>query len=98
MKSRVRRSPQIVTRPNHEKLPWPGLRAKDHLTRVVTGAIKEDREARETEEWAAAQIGQVLNFVPLETAIRLLVHEAGLGKKHTLISERSLIIRPKYYT
>jgi len=27
MNNRVRRSCQAVTRPKHERLPWPGLRA-----------------------------------------------------------------------
>jgi len=48
--------------------------------------VKEAREAKETEEWAVAQLRQVLNFVPLETAIELLVREARLGQKRALSS------------
>jgi hypothetical protein len=30
-----------------DKLPWPGLRAKDRLTRVVTRFVKQLREEEE---------------------------------------------------
>jgi hypothetical protein len=36
-------------KPRREKLSGPGLRAKDRLTRVVTRAVREAREARENE-------------------------------------------------
>jgi len=45
------KSPLDRTRmkPRTEKLSWPGLKAKDRLSRVVTRAVKEAREARENE-------------------------------------------------
>ena len=65
------------TGPQHEKLPWPGLSAKDHLSRVVTRAVKEAREASENELWADNQIATVLDYVSVQTAIRLLYREAS---------------------
>jgi hypothetical protein len=40
-----------------DKLPWPGLRARDHLTRVVTRIVKEMREDRELEERKKKKVG-----------------------------------------
>ena len=42
----------------------PGLKAKDHLSRVITRAVKEAEERRENEAWAQNQIARVLNYVP----------------------------------
>jgi len=61
--------------PNHEKLPWPGLKAKDRLSRVATQAVKEAKEARETAVWAEKQIARVLDHVPPEAAVRILFRE-----------------------
>jgi hypothetical protein len=41
--------PGTKIKPRPEKLSWPGLRAKDRLSRVVTCAVKEAREACENE-------------------------------------------------
>lgn len=71
---------RVKAKPHHEKLPWPGLRAKDHLTRVVTGAVKEAKEIRENEAWAECQIARVLDFVSPGTAMRLLCRAAERRK------------------
>ena len=77
---RKRRNSQryrISAAPSHEKLPWPGLKAKDHLSRVATVVVKEAKEARETAVWAEEQIARVLDHVPSETAVRILFREIG---------------------
>lgn len=68
-------------KPTHEKLPWPGLKAKDHLTRVVTRAVKEAREAGEREVWAEKQIARVLDHVLPEAAIRLVFREVSRRRR-----------------
>jgi hypothetical protein len=65
----------------HEKLSWPGLKAKDHLSRVITRAVKDAKERRENEAWAQNQIARLLYYVPLETAIRLLARETVHRRK-----------------
>ena len=67
---------RISAKPEHEKLTWPGLNAKDHLSRVISLAVKEAKETREKEEWAENQIARVLDFVPPHTAMNLVFHEA----------------------
>jgi hypothetical protein len=67
---------RIGTKPNHEKLPWPGLKARDHLSRVVSRAVKDAKDTREKEEWAESQIARVLDFVPPETAAKLIFLDA----------------------
>jgi len=67
--------------PRHEKLPWPGLKSKDHLSRFVTRVVKKAREARENEVWARSQIARLLDYVPPETAMRLVFREARRRKK-----------------
>jgi hypothetical protein len=62
-------------KPTHEKLLWPGLKAKDRLSRVVTRAVKEAKEAEEREVWAEKQIARVLDHVPPEAAMRLVFRE-----------------------
>jgi hypothetical protein len=74
-KKRTAQQYRISAAPNHEKLPWPGLKVKDHLSRVVTCAVKEAKEARETAAWAEKQIARVLDHVPPETAVRILFRE-----------------------
>lgn len=71
-KKRTAQQFRISSAPNHEKLPWPGLKAKDHLSRVVTRAVKE---ARETAVWAEKQVARVLGHVPPETAVGILLRE-----------------------
>lgn len=66
---------RVGAKPKHEKLPWPGLRARDHLSRVITRAVKEAKESRENEVWAENQIAGVLDVVSPETAMRLLCSE-----------------------
>lgn len=68
-------------KPKHEKLPWPGLRAKDHLTLVVTRMEKEAREAKETESWARQQIARVLDYTSPEIVMRLVVLETHRRRK-----------------
>jgi len=71
----------ISKRPKHEKLPWGGLRAKDHLSRIVTRAVKEAKERKETESWAENQMSRVLSYVSPETAMRLLIQEVRRRRK-----------------
>jgi hypothetical protein len=81
MKKSKARSQRVSPKPRHEKLPWPGLKAKDHLSRVVTRAVKEAIEARENEAWAQSQIARVLDYVPPETAMRLVIRETRRRRK-----------------
>jgi hypothetical protein len=66
---------EVSMKPTHDNLPWPGLKAKDHLSRVVTRAVKDAREARERDVWAEKQIARVLDNVPPRAAIRLVFRE-----------------------
>jgi hypothetical protein len=72
---RKARKYRLSKEPTYEKLPWPGLKAKDHLTRVVTRAVKEAKEARERNVWAEKQIARVLDNVPPRAAIGLVFRE-----------------------
>lgn len=72
---------RVRAKPKHEKLPWPGLRARDHLSRVITRAVKEAKEARENEVWAENRIAGVLDVVSPETAMRLLCSETRRRRK-----------------
>jgi hypothetical protein len=74
------RSPQINVKPNHQRLSWPGLKATDHLSRVVTRAVKEAKELGENEAWAESLISHVLDYVPARTAIELVRREAELRR------------------
>jgi len=76
MKQSVAHSHRVSSKPKHEKLPWPGLESKDHLSRVITRAVKEAKEARENEVWAQDEIARVLDYVPPETAMRIVAREA----------------------
>lgn len=64
--------PWISVKPKHEKLTWPALKAKDHLSRVISLAVKEAKETRENEEWAENQIARVLDFVSPHTVMKLV--------------------------
>jgi hypothetical protein len=75
VKKRKPHSHRISGRPGNEKLTWPGLKAKDHLSRVITRAVKEAKEAKENKEWAENQIARVLDYVPPQTAMRLVFRE-----------------------
>lgn len=66
----------LARKPSHEKLPWPGLRAKDCFSRTITRIVKEAREASETERWASDQIRRILSYVSPDTVMRLLLSEA----------------------
>jgi len=81
MKKRKAHLDRVSTKPKHEKLPWPGLKAKDHLSRVTTRAVKEAKETRENEVWAENLIARVLDYVPPETATRLLLQETYRRRK-----------------
>ena len=74
-KKRKGRQYQVSMKPKHEKLPWPGLKAKDHLSRIVTQAVKEAKEAKETEVWAERQIAMVLKHIQPETFLSLVLRE-----------------------
>ncbi len=81
MKKRKANLDRVSAKPNHEKLTWPGLKAKDHLSRVATRAVKEAKETRENEVWAENLIARVLDYVPPETAMRLLLQETYRRRK-----------------
>ena len=66
---------QASVKPMRERLLWPGLKAKDHLSRVVTHAVKEAKEERETEVWAEEQIARVLKYIQPETLLSLVLRE-----------------------
>jgi len=66
---------KVSMKPTHEKLPWPGLKAKDRLSRVVTREVKEAKETGERDVWAEEQIARVLDHVPPEVAMRLVFRE-----------------------
>jgi hypothetical protein len=74
-KTRKTQMHRVSINPTHEKLPWPGLRDKEHLTRFVTRMVKEEREARELNAWAENQIARILDLVPPEVAVRLVLCE-----------------------
>jgi hypothetical protein len=72
---------ELSVKPDHEKLPWPGLKAEDHLSRVIARRLKEAKESKETEMWAEAQIARVLRYIQPETAIELVFGEARRRNK-----------------
>jgi hypothetical protein len=69
-------SSRLSSKPKRMKLTWPGLRAQDRLSRVITRWVKEQKEERENETWARDQIARVLDWVPPETVMKLLYREA----------------------
>jgi hypothetical protein len=81
MKKRKAHLDRVTTKPKHEKLSWPGLKVKDHLSRVATRAVKEAKEARENEVWAENVIARVLDYVQPETAMKLLLQGNGSSRK-----------------
>jgi hypothetical protein len=74
---------KVIEKPKHEKLPWPGLRDKSRLIRVVTRAVKNAREEREREIWAEIQIARVLEYIPPSTALRVILKEMTRRKKQS---------------
>jgi len=56
---------------------WPGLKANDHLSRVVTREVKEAKELEENEAWAESLISRVLDYVPARTVIELVKRQSG---------------------
>ena len=66
---------KVSMKPTHENLPWPGLKAKDRLSWVVTREVKEAKETEEREVWAEKQIAHLLDHFPPETAMRLVFRE-----------------------
>jgi hypothetical protein len=83
MKKRKSHLRQIGAKPGHEKLTWPGLKAKDHLSRVITWVVKEAKETRENEEWAGNQIARVLDYVSPQTVIGLVFRETDRRRSLT---------------
>jgi len=69
-------STHLNSKPRHTELSWPGLRAQDRLSRVITRWVKEQRAERENEAWARDLIARVLDWVPPETVMKLLYREA----------------------
>ncbi len=84
MKKRSADCHAVALTPKHEKLPWPGLKASDHLTRVATRAVKEAREDREIESWAQTVTARVLDYVTEEVAVRLIQEEMRRPRKTLL--------------
>jgi hypothetical protein len=74
-KNRESRLYKVSMKPTHDNLPWPGLKARDHLSRVVTRAVRDAKEARERDVWAEKQIARVLDNVPPRAAIGLVFRE-----------------------
>lgn len=74
-------SSRLNSKPRHIKLLWPGLRAQDRLSRVITQWVKEQKEERENEAWARDLITRVLDWVPPETVMKLLYREARRRNK-----------------
>ena len=97
MKKRKAHLDRVSTKPKHEKLSWPGLKAKDHLSRVATRAVKEAKETRENEAWAENMIAHVLDYVQPETAMRLLLQETDRrgkpGVKRQTLAKRAIGFR-----
>jgi hypothetical protein len=69
----VRELPEDVL----EELPWPGLRARDRLSRVVTRAVKEGKEEKHRLIWTEYQMGRVLDQVSPKTALAIFFLELG---------------------
>lgn len=91
-------SSRLGGKPRRENLSWPGLRARDHLSRVVTQWVKERNEGEENEDWARHQIARVLDWVPPETVMKLLYREARRRNKSIPMSPSfvaSRLIAPK---
>jgi hypothetical protein len=82
MKKNTQQLKRLSPRPRHTKLPWSGLRAKDHLSRVVTQKVKEARELEETELWATAQISRVLKYISAEMVIEIVLRETRPRRKN----------------
>jgi hypothetical protein len=75
--------PRLVCKvPRNEKLPWPGLKAGDRLSRIVTAAVKEAREAKYGELRAEYQIARVLDSIPAERAMTLFLREISRRGRH----------------
>ncbi len=66
---------KVSAKARHDNLPWPGLKARDHLSRVVARAVKDAKEAKERDAWAEKQIARVLDNVPPRAAMRLVLLE-----------------------
>jgi hypothetical protein len=81
--NRSRLGPRLVSKvPRKEKLPWLGLKAVDRLSRIVTAAVKEAREAKYGELRAKYQIAQVLDSIPAERAMALFLLEISRRGRH----------------
>ena len=76
-----------------KKADWPGLRAKDHLSRVVTRWVKEQREEKEQEAWAQGQIVRLLDRVSPDVVVKLLYREARRRKESIPPSPTFLSVR-----
>jgi hypothetical protein len=70
------RSKQVSKKPKCSGRSWPGLKAEDRLSRVVTRWVKEKKEEAENEAWAHEQIARLLDHVPPDTVMKLLYLEA----------------------
>ena len=81
--NRSRPRPHCASKvPRREKLSWPGLKARDRLSRVVTAAVKAASEARNRELRAERQIARVLDRIPPERAMALFFREISRRGMH----------------
>lgn len=74
--SKLRPHP-VSKAPRRERLPWPGLKARDRLSRIVAAALKDAREAKHRELWAKHQIARLLDRIPPERAMALIFRETS---------------------
>jgi hypothetical protein len=89
MKRKKSLSNKISARPTHNNLPWPGLKAKDRISRVVTRAVKDAKITNEREEWAEEQIARILDIIPPGQAMRLIMRELRRRQKSMLPFEKT---------
>jgi len=74
-------SKRVSKKPKRSGRNWPGLKAKDRLSRVVTRWVKGKKEEVEKEVWAHEQIARLLDCVPPDTVMKLLYIEARRRKE-----------------
>jgi hypothetical protein len=89
MKRKKSQSNKVSARPTYDNLPWPGLRAKDRMSRVITRAVKDAKIASERDEWAREQIARILDIVPPRHAMRLIVRELRRRQKSRPRSQKT---------
>ena len=89
MKRKKSDSNNVSARPKYDNLPWPGLKAKDRMSRVITRAVKDAKIATERDEWAREQIARILDIVPPRHAMKLIMRELRHWQKSRLRSQKT---------